>query len=45
MEKTEDEPDIALGKLKTLAGRWSLGLTQDTSDVHELIAYLNHLVD
>lgn len=44
MEKTNDEPCIALDKLKTSAGRWSLGLTKDTSDVRELIAYLTHLV-
>ena len=45
MEKTKDEPGIALGKLKTLAGRWSLGLTKETAEVRELVEYLTHLVD
>ena len=45
MEKTQDEPGIALDKLKTMSGRWSLGLTQETSEVRELVEYLTHLVD
>ena len=45
MEKTQDEPGVALGKLKTMAGRWSLGLTQKTTEVRELVEYLTHLVD
>jgi hypothetical protein len=45
MEKTHDDPGIALAQLKTLAGRWSLGLTQETAEVRELVAYLTHLAD
>lgn len=45
MEKTQDDPSDALTKLKTLAGRWSLGLTQETEEVRELVAYLTHLAD
>ena len=44
MDKTQDEPGIALGKLKTMAGRWSLGLTQETQEVRELVECLTHLV-
>ena len=45
MDKTQDEPGIAIEKLKTMAGRWSLGLTQETAEVRELVEYLTHLVD
>ncbi len=45
MEKTQDDTSDALTKLKTSAGRWSLGLTQETAEVRELVAYLTHLAD
>jgi hypothetical protein len=45
MDKTQDEPGVALDKLKTLSGRWSLGLTQETPEVRELVEYLTHLAD